>query len=101
MATELAKIGLNIILIARTKSKLDTCAEEIRSKFSNIDVRCIDIDFSSFDAKQRKRVADEIKGVDVGVLVNNVGVSYPFTKYFHELTDAEVSSLVTLNGTLH
>jgi 17beta-estradiol 17-dehydrogenase / very-long-chain 3-oxoacyl-CoA reductase len=30
-------------------------------------------------------------------LVNNVGVSYPFTKYFHELEDSNVDELMTLN----
>jgi 17beta-estradiol 17-dehydrogenase / very-long-chain 3-oxoacyl-CoA reductase len=33
----------------------------------------------------------------VGVLINNVGMSYPFTKYFDELTDAEVGNLIALN----
>ena len=27
--------------------------------------------------------------LDVGVLINNVGMSYPFTKFYHELTDEE------------
>ncbi|KAH8095338.1 3-oxo-behenoyl-CoA reductase [Aureococcus anophagefferens] len=35
--------------------------------------------------------------LDVGVLANNVGMSYPFTKYYHELTDAECAGLVALN----
>jgi 17beta-estradiol 17-dehydrogenase / very-long-chain 3-oxoacyl-CoA reductase len=40
-----------------------------------------------------------LSGKDVGVLVNNVGVSYPHPKYFHELTDAELQGLTTLNVT--
>ena len=36
------------------------------------------------------KVAAAIADKDVGVLVNNVGVSYPFPKYFDELTDDEV-----------
>jgi short chain dehydrogenase len=40
-----------------------------------------------------------LSGKDVGVLVNNVGVSYPHPKYFHELTDAELEGLTTLNVT--
>lgn len=31
----------------------------------------------------------------MGVLVNNVGVSYPFPKYFDELTDDEVQQYST------
>jgi 17beta-estradiol 17-dehydrogenase / very-long-chain 3-oxoacyl-CoA reductase len=40
-----------------------------------------------------------LNGKDVGVLVNNVGVSYPHPKYFHELTDSELEGLTTLNVT--
>lgn len=36
------------------------------------------------------KVAGAIADKDVGILVNNVGVSYPFPKYFDELTDGEV-----------
>lgn len=36
------------------------------------------------------KVAASIADKDVGILVNNVGVSYPFPKYFDEVTDAEV-----------
>jgi 17beta-estradiol 17-dehydrogenase / very-long-chain 3-oxoacyl-CoA reductase len=96
MAKEFAFKGLNIFLISRTKSKLVECAEEIK-KLVGVEIRTLDIDFSNFNEQQRIRVTDEIKDLDIGVLVNNVGVSYPFTKYFHELTDAEVQALITLN----
>lgn len=36
------------------------------------------------------KVAASIADKDVGILVNNVGVSYSFPKYFDEVTDAEV-----------
>eukprot|EP01037_Dinobryon_pediforme_P018664 gene18664-18962_t len=41
--------------------------------------------------------SETINGVDVGVLVNNVGISYPYTQYFHELDDERVQQLMTLN----
>lgn len=39
---------------------------------------------------RQAKVASAIADKDVGILVNNVGVSYPFPKYFDELTDGEV-----------
>jgi len=57
----------------------------------------LDIDYSKFDEAARARVAAFIADLDIGILVNNVGMSYPFTKYFHELTDGEVANLMTLN----
>lgn len=35
-------------------------------------------------------VGAAIEDKDVGILINNVGISYPFPKYFDELTDVEV-----------
>lgn len=39
MASQLAKKGLNIILISRTKSKLDEVKKEIEEKYKNISVK--------------------------------------------------------------
>jgi len=36
-------------------------------------------------------------GLEVGVLFNNVGVSYDFSQWFHELLDSEVEALLKLN----
>lgn len=43
-----------------------------------------------FLLSRQAKVAAAIADKDVGILVNNVGVSYPFPKYFDELTDDEV-----------
>jgi 17beta-estradiol 17-dehydrogenase / very-long-chain 3-oxoacyl-CoA reductase len=77
--------------------KLDECSKELKQKYPSVNVLVIDIDFSKFDEKDRKRVHDILDTIDVGVLVNNVGVSYPFPKYFHELDDERVEHLISLN----
>jgi len=97
MAFELAKKGLSVVLISRTKEKLEECATEMKAKYSKIQVKTLPIDFSNFNETARKQVADSLEGVDVGVLVNNVGISYPYTQYFHELDDDRVQQLMTLN----
>ena len=40
-------IGLNVVLISRTKEKLDGVAQEIQEKYANVQVRIIPFDFSS------------------------------------------------------
>jgi 17beta-estradiol 17-dehydrogenase / very-long-chain 3-oxoacyl-CoA reductase len=97
MAFELARKGLNVYLISRTQSKLDETQAAIKSKYSSVEVKTLAVDFSQFTESTRTMVAAAFKGLDIGVLVNNVGVSYPFTKYFHELTDDQVQALVSLN----
>lgn len=97
MAKEFARKGLNVVLISRSAEKLRACREEISSKFPAVDVKTLDIDFGSFDAAARERVAELLKDLDIGVLVNNVGISYPYTRYFDELDDSSVEQLITLN----
>jgi 17beta-estradiol 17-dehydrogenase / very-long-chain 3-oxoacyl-CoA reductase len=124
-AFELARKGLNIVLISRTQSKLDAVAEELRAKFPDIEVsrnaRChhppdvplpnihmppfshvcqvktCAVDFSNFDEAARKRVSALCGNMDVGVLINNVGASYSHPEYFEQIDDAAVTGLVELN----
>jgi 17beta-estradiol 17-dehydrogenase / very-long-chain 3-oxoacyl-CoA reductase len=97
MAKEFARKGLNVVLISRSMDKLKACSEEMHLKSPNVEVKVLDIDFGHFDESARGRVAALLKDLDVGVLVNNVGISYPYTKYFHELDDVSVEQLITLN----
>lgn len=92
-AFKLAKKGLNVIIISRTKSKLDDCAAEIKEKYG-VKVKVVVCDYSNFDDDARASVAKICSKLDVGVLVNNVGVSYSFPKYFSELSEDEVFRLM-------
>ena len=98
-AFELARKGQSVLLISRTQSKLNATAEELLAKHPGVEVRTLAVDFSSFGAgdPQHANVAAAIDGLDVGVLINNVGMSYPYCQYFHELADDEVAKLLQLN----
>ena len=54
-------------------------------------------DYSNFDEKAKAAVSSVIKDLDVGVLVNNVGVSYRYPMFFHELSNKEVLDLIEMN----
>lgn len=97
MAMEFGARNCNVVLISRSIDKLDSCANEFKKKFPEREVITIDVDFVNFNAASRKRVEDILKKLEIGVLVNNVGISYPFTKYFHELSDENVEQLISLN----
>jgi 17beta-estradiol 17-dehydrogenase / very-long-chain 3-oxoacyl-CoA reductase len=40
---------------------------------------------------------EAIRGLDVGVLVNNAGLSYPYARYFHEVDEELMRSLTRVN----
>lgn len=97
MALEFARKGLNVIIISRTLSKLEELQSDIIKSYPKVEVKILDIDYSNFDEVQRERVVKLINGLDIGCLVNNVGVSYPYTQYFHELTNERVDQLSKIN----
>lgn len=78
-ALALAKQGLSIVLISRTEAKLQDVQKEIDAKgYEGVQTKYVVCDYSNFDQKAKNTVATAIKGLDVGVLINNVGVSYRY-----------------------
>lgn len=97
-AIELAKRGLNIILISRTKEKLDQVAQEIQNKYSSAQVKTIAIDFTK-ENTIFTTIRDEIRGLDIGILVNNVGMSYDYPEFFDKIEDGAkfIKNLIRCN----
>jgi 17beta-estradiol 17-dehydrogenase / very-long-chain 3-oxoacyl-CoA reductase len=94
----LAKKGMSVFLISRTESKLQDVKKEIEEKnYDGVEVSYMVCDYSKFDKAAQDKVAKAITPLDVGVLINNVGVSYRYPMHFHELTDDEVQALMTMN----
>lgn len=82
-ARQLAGRGLDVVLVSRTQSKLEATAEEIRSEHPGRMIKCIQANFTDQDtATVYDHLERELHGLEVGVLVNNVGLSYPHPEYF-------------------
>lgn len=97
-AFALAKKGMSVLLISRTESKLQDVKKEIEEKnYDGIEVSYLVCDYSKFDKAAQDSVAKVVKALEVGVLVNNVGISYRYPMFFMELTDTEVTNLITMN----
>lgn len=104
LCDEFAKRGLDVLLVSRTPSKLEASAAELKAAHPARNFKTLAVDFGGgFDAAKRGAVAAAVDGLDVGVLCNNVGLSYDFTTYFHEIGTDRVADLVALNveSTLH
>jgi len=96
-AFSLAKRGLNVVLVSRTESKLEAVQKELEEKYPKLSFKYVVTDYSNFDEAARNNLYKETKDLDIGVLVNNVGMSYRYPRYFHELKDEEVTTLNELN----
>src|ERR1700734_3211981 len=72
IAVELAEAGVNLVLTARRRERLDTLAERLRSQHG-IQTKVIVADLSLPEAPQQIYDATEEAGLTVDVLVNNAG----------------------------
>jgi len=96
IAQELAAKGLNLVLISRTQEKLERDAKELSTKF-NIQTKVVAVDFSQNDPNLLNPVRDAIRGLDIGILVNNVGASYDHAEYFHLVEAKKIDDLIRIN----
>ncbi|PKI77075.1 hypothetical protein CRG98_002578 [Punica granatum] len=99
LAFELASKGLNLVCMARNLSKLESTAAEIRHKFGQrIKIRNIALDFDkSGPTEISSAIHHGIQGLDIGLLVNNVGITNSHPKFFHEFEPEFIESMVRVN----
>jgi len=99
---QLASKGFNLVLVSRTLSKLETLSKEIEQKFGKVQVKVVAMDYAKDSAEDYKRLGDEVKHLDIGILINNVGQSHSIPVLFLETPTDEVQNIVTINclGTL-
>lgn len=69
-ARGLAKRGLNIILLARSVGKMEQLSEELKGVYK-VQTMILAVDVTAPNVWSI--VADHIKGLNVSVLINNVG----------------------------
>ena len=99
-ANELAKLKFNILLISRTEDKLLMVAGDIENTYG-VETKYIVFDFSNADGYEELKKA--VEPLDVGILVNNVGMSSQWDRLYDELEVAEHLKVLHTNtfGEIH
>ncbi|XP_040994269.1 very-long-chain 3-oxoacyl-CoA reductase 1-like [Juglans microcarpa x Juglans regia] len=100
LALELASKGINLVLVGRNPSKLEATSNEIRERFARkVDVKDIVIDLAKFSVEEISNMVEEgIKGLDVGILINNAGMGPdPYPMFIHEVESEVLESLMRVN----
>jgi len=96
-AFQLAKAGFNILLVARNKVLLDATAAEIEKACPGVSTKTYSIDFSKNDDVSYDALTTTFNGLDIGVLVNNVGKSHTMPAYFMDTPNDEITDIIAVN----
>ncbi|SOV11509.1 steroid dehydrogenase, putative [Plasmodium sp. gorilla clade G2] len=95
----LIKQNVNLLLISRNETELMNMKRDLLEKNKNYKgtIEYITFDYNANDFTKYKIIDDKIRSMDIGILINNVGVSYPHPLYFHEMEPELIEQLVNVN----
>ncbi|XWS63774.1 hypothetical protein CRYUN_Cryun06bG0130600 [Craigia yunnanensis] len=76
-----------------------TTSTAINERFgAQVDIRKVVIDLAKSSGEDIcKKMEDVIRGLDIGVLVNNAGLAYPSVRFFHEVDSELMESIMKVN----
>ncbi|NXS56806.1 HSDL1 protein, partial [Brachypteracias leptosomus] len=94
-AEELAKRGVNIILISRNKEKLEAVSSSISETYK-VETDFILADFSK-GCEVYPAIKEALKDREIGILVNNVGMFYSYPEYFTNLSEDILWDVINVN----
>jgi len=77
---ELAKYGINVVLLARSLDRLKEAAADVEKR-CNVKTKVIQVDFASNDTGIFDKIYQQLKDLDVSILVNNVGIEPGFVPF--------------------
>src|SRR5262245_30473367 len=87
-AFALAQRGMNLLLVARTRPKLDQLAERLRREH-DIQATVIEADLAERNAPERLHARTAELGLSVDLLVNNAGFTLSGDFLSHDLSQEE------------
>ncbi|XP_037462808.1 very-long-chain 3-oxoacyl-CoA reductase 1-like isoform X2 [Triticum dicoccoides] len=100
MALELARRGLNLVLVGRDPAMLQDISATV-SRTHGVLAKTVQFDFSLVSTPRgdeaMRRLREAVAGLDVGFLVNNAGVAKPGVVYLHEVDAEAWVSMIRVN----
>lgn len=100
-AYQLAAKGFNILVLSRSREKLEAVQADIESKFK-VETRNFVMDVAHASDSDYNALKEYVKDLKLTVLVNNVGLSHSIPVSFAETDTRELTDIIAINnmGTL-
>jgi len=98
LAEELSRRGFNLLLISRSKEKLDALDKNLRSTNPNCRNKVLAVDCSDVSAENMNKINQAMQGEDIGMLVNNVGITTDMPCPLELHTDRQMETIIGLNA---
>jgi len=95
-AEVLAKRGFNLVLVSRDPTKLKNTAERLQNDY-RVQTRVVSIDASNTSNNTFQTILSALTGLDVSILVNNVGVNTTVPTTLESHSDEEIENMVKVN----
>jgi len=92
---QLASEGVNLFLVSRSEEKLKTFCNELSGK--KIQTKYSVVDFSKVTANMYDDFKEQVKDLDVSILVNNVGVNTEIPEYFIDTQSQDIDNIININ----
>ncbi|WIA41990.1 hypothetical protein OEZ86_009291 [Tetradesmus obliquus] len=98
VAAELARNGINVLLVSRSQAKLDAAAADIKRQHSDVQVRTF-----AADLTQRQQLDALLQHIThtsthISLLVANAGGAVPMMTNYWQFSDEEEERMQALNG---
>lgn len=97
-AHQLAADGFNLILVSRSLNKLEKVRDDIKSKFSSIEIALYVLDAAKAKSEDYAGLRDLVASHEnVSVLINNLGISHDMPTPFAEVPEAALNEIIQVN----
>ena len=95
---QLAKAGLNIVLMSRRQGELIRVEAELKQEFPYVKTRVVQADFAlSSEPGFFKDIEKELSDLDISILVNNAGLL--FWEKFEDFDPQQLHDQININST--
>ncbi len=84
------------MLVSRTQSKLDEVASDLHAKYG-IEVTTCSVDLCKAEQTSFDKIAACVEGLDLGILINNAGMSYDHPDFLDTLEPSFITDMANIN----